>query len=60
MKYFLLSFVEKGEITNVVVKTKNLAEAKNLSVAYLVGRCATLVKLSELDKLPFVKTKKKE
>lgn len=60
MKYFLLSFVEKGEITNVVVKTKNLAEAKNLSVAYLVGRCATQVILSELDKLPLVKTKKKE
>ena len=36
MKYFLLSFVEKGEITNAVVKAKNLAAAKNLSVAYLV------------------------
>ena len=60
MKYFLLSFVDKGESVNAVVKAKNLAAAKNLSVAYLVGRCATQVILSELDKLPLVKKHKEK
>lgn len=60
MKYFLLSFVEKGEITNALVKAKNLAAAKNLSVAYLMGRCATQIVLSELDKLPLVKKHKEK
>ena len=59
MKYFLLSFVEKGEIKNAVVKAQNLSSAKDLSVAYLMGRCATLVKLNEINELPFVKKYRK-